>query len=683
MKKKSSKRLLGFFIGILFFCISIGITDLHSQTSEEELLFSIFGDDLSEVDSELIQDILTDFAQIRENPIKINQASRSQLLKLPLIDPSLAKTIIHERKKRVFIDINDLRHRLQLTQKNSELLAEFLSFRFQKTKRKPPLFSQVELNYTQIFRYEVEREQGYKKDPSTGGYFGSPLYQQNRILITIDNIEAGITQEKDAGEQGKLYGSMDYNNTFVYAPNLAKRISVAIGNYDLTIGQGLWMWTKYGSFKGQNVWTAPQSRPQGLTPNRSSREYNLLRGIALKGQITSFLELLFFYSNKAFDASIIDNTSTRLESYSGLHRTHGEIENKNSNRQFTTGLYLQWIYKQHQIGIGVYSSIFKKSILQGDQLHQNYDFEGRKSVAFSITHQNNFQKLNWVGEWAIDHQKGWAIIQKISLIPNSDIRWIAAFRYYDPSYHALYSRSFGEQSNTKNELGAYIGIRTYPLKKIETGAFIDYYHFPASRFNIDKSSDGIEWLAYIKYRLNSRQHLDLTYRNEKREYQTETINSTGHTKAIILNSIKQQIRLQLQWAIHKNLSTRWQFNGIRWDNGTNQNIEYGWSGFYQINWKWNNILQINFKYTLFGSDSYDSRVFLYENDVPYTLTQRQLYGNGDTFYILVRYHMNKQTRLWLKWNHIQYSDRFQIGSGNSLINSRQNNHLRFAFQFRL
>ncbi len=71
--------------------------------------------------------------------------------------------------------------------------------------------------------------------------------------------------------------------------------------------------------------------------------------------------------------------------------------------------------------------------------------------------------------------------------------------------------------------------------------------------------------------------------------------------------------------------------------------------------------------TFFESDSFDSRLFQYENDLPGVLTNRALFGRGNRWYFLAKYQPAKKFAAYLKYSETYRDDVDVIGTGSDQI----------------
>ncbi len=72
---------------------------------------------------------------------------------------------------------------------------------------------------------------------------------------------------------------------------------------------------------------------------------------------------------------------------------------------------------------------------------------------------------------------------------------------------------------------------------------------------------------------------------------------------------------------------------------------------------------LTFRYALFDTDNYDTRIYVYENDVLYASSFPSYYYKGSRAYVLLRYRLSRNIDFWIRYAQTYYNDRFVIGSG--------------------
>ena len=74
-----------------------------------------------------------------------------------------------------------------------------------------------------------------------------------------------------------------------------------------------------------------------------------------------------------------------------------------------------------------------------------------------------------------------------------------------------------------------------------------------------------------------------------------------------------------------------------------------------------------FRYALFDTRDYDSRLYVYENDVLYSFSIPALYGKGMRVYLLGKLKLFNALTLYARIGCTVYRDRDEIGSGAAHI----------------
>jgi hypothetical protein len=84
---------------------------------------------------------------------------------------------------------------------------------------------------------------------------------------------------------------------------------------------------------------------------------------------------------------------------------------------------------------------------------------------------------------------------------------------------------------------------------------------------------------------------------------------------------------------------------------------------------------------LFKTDSYNSRVYQFENDVPGVLSNPPLYGEGIKWYIFFRYKTDYGISVSAKYSELNKPANKTFGSGNSQFPGNVDNRLTFQIDY--
>ena len=59
-------------------------------------------------------------------------------------------------------------------------------------------------------------------------------------------------------------------------------------------------------------------------------------------------------------------------------------------------------------------------------------------------------------------------------------------------------------------------------------------------------------------------------------------------------------------------------------------------------------IEVSFRYGLFETDSYDTRIYTYENDVLYSFSIPAFYEKGSRVYLMIDYNITRKLELWAR-----------------------------------
>jgi hypothetical protein len=92
-------------------------------------------------------------------------------------------------------------------------------------------------------------------------------------------------------------------------------------------------------------------------------------------------------------------------------------------------------------------------------------------------------------------------------------------------------------------------------------------------------------------------------------------------------------------------------------------------------------LTLSARYALFDTDSYNSRIYAYENDVLYAFSIPGLYYRGSRYYLTLKYHVWRGIDVWLRFAQTIYSNKTEQGSGISAIQGPTRSEIKAQIRF--
>ena len=193
------------------------------------------------------------------------------------------------------------------------------------------------------------------------------------------------------------------------------------------------------------------------------------------------------------------------------------------------------------------------------------------------------------------------------------------------------------------------------------------------KYRTDAPSYGKDYFAQISYQPSKQTEMYTRYRSRQK-----AINQKTETNAMneMISFFNRSWRTQINHQINKTFSVRQRFE-LLWYTPEKGNAEKGFLAFFDVFYKPSkSSLSLNMRLQYFESDSYNSRLYAYENDVLYYYAVPVFYDKGSRYYINTRYKLNKYMSIWLKWGQLIYSNKESIGSGLDEINGNKKSEIR-------
>ena len=89
-----------------------------------------------------------------------------------------------------------------------------------------------------------------------------------------------------------------------------------------------------------------------------------------------------------------------------------------------------------------------------------------------------------------------------------------------------------------------------------------------------------------------------------------------------------------------------------------------------------------FRYAIFDTESFNSRIYAYENDVLYAFSIPAYSNRGVRTYLTVRYHIKRGVDLWLRYGLTYYDNLDVVSSGLEEIQGNHKQEIKAQLRFR-
>lgn len=649
----------------------------------ETIIESIVEELGDETDAALVIEDLEEFAV---NPLNINAASRDQLSRLHLLDDiQIQKLLDYLKEFGPALSVYELN---TIDGFSPELLMKMEPFIWFGPVEEEPRSVQEMLKFG---RHEllsrtlgtVQKPRGYQaREDGTIPYEGNRarIYSRYRFQ-SDDNISAGITAEKDPGEA--FFAGSNKRGFDFYSAHLSLKIStlvenITVGDYVVRSGQGLVLWQGFATGKSLNTLNISKTN-QGVRPYTSTDENHFFRGVSTTLKLGD-AHLSLFYSQKNRDGNLAYNDSvgnyfTSLQT-SGYHRTQSEITDKNSVNDLNAGAIASWRFQNLKIGATLLYRQFDMPFIRSDQLYNRFRFTGKENLVAGADYLFSKGKYQLFGEAAMSKSKGKAVLQGATAHLHDRIQFSALFRYFDKNYHAMWATPFSEGSSAANETGLYFGTRILPVKFVTLSAYSDVYRSEWINFTTAGPSTGWEVFTQADFLISSNVQFYLRYKNEEKEQKFRM-----NEKYEDLPEQFRKSRFHFQYNLSEILTLKTRLEHVFYKGLKTEN---GWMIFQDVQVTPVTIpLNLSARLAWFNTESYNSRIYAYENDLLYTFAVPAFFGEGFRAYLNLKYKISEKAEIWFKLANTWQSGAESISSGYNEIAGNQKTEVKFQLRLKM
>lgn len=624
---------------------------------------------------------LAEYLQLlAQQPININNAALDELLKVPGLNFKMAQAIVAYRRIKPFESTKELSKIKGIGAATIRNISPYITVgskgALQRTLMLSPAYwnQRAKLEHLTRLQRTLENQSGYS---GTSGYQGDPYKVYHRTSYTTEHASLNLTLDKDAGETWNAPLGYDYTSFHIAIRDVGVVNYLVLGDYSVSFGQGLTLWNGSSFGKGNDVINAVSRSERGLRPYRSSLESGFQRGVAVS--LGKTFETTLFISSSNESASVVSaNADTiRFPSGSGLHRTKTELDRRYNSRVGMFGGRFRWNHDTGWIGITGFQFDSDNYIKRGTSLYNLYDVEGHSFSAFGLDYTQFWRNISLVGEISRSQNGAFSWLQSAQWLMTDITEFSVGIRSYDKKYQNPFASGFGESSGASNEFGIYTGLSHQITDSWLTRLYFDQFSFPGPRFGVNQPSKGYDWLIFNEYRFTRQTMLSVLARYKQNEDDREEV-INDRTISVLDPQTRWSIRTDLTHQLTSKLRLRFRLEYVDYNDFDQK--ESGWLIYQDVRWAIKRNLQIDARIAFFDTDSFDARIYQYENDVLYNFSNPVLNGQGQRSYVLMKYNPSKTIDIWLKYDISIFENVNTVGSGNDLIQG--NSRSRVTFQLR-
>ena len=721
------KRLVILILSLFFVVAAkaqIAIDTLSTEALNQLLIEQV--ERLAEDSDEDIdfEDLLENYIFFSENPVNINSTEVMQLVELRLLNVFQYEELQkYRRYYGDFMFLDELEMVEGFDEQTLAIIRPVVCIEKDQSNDKLTLNKMARYGKHQIVgRYEqiLEKQQGYQPiDDSAllakpnSRYLGSPQKYQLKYTYNYRNkIRAGFVLEKDAGEifftdkvgdtiqkllGDKFYRGFDFVGFHLYAKDLGPVKAAVLGDYQLSFGQGLTMWSGM-SFGKAGSGSSVMKQGRSITPKGSASEYAFMRGAAVTLGSGPFSGTVF-YSNRMIDAniSVVDTIENEAELVSslqetGYHRTIGEILDRHAIRQQVVGGHLAYAIAHFEVDYTAHHTWLSAPLELKPSHYNQYYFQGKSLTNQGIDFKFVKGKYALLGEAAMSMNFDSTVLRQaqgplsfaglvgLTVKPAGYLNFTLMYRDYGKAYQNLMSNAFGEGSRNQGQRGIYLGVEAAPAPYWNILAYVDQFQFTWLTSQVNAPSRGHDYYLRISHSFNRRTHAYLQFRSKtKMKNSTDAFVFSHYPIFYTKNAVRFNINYELGWDIH--CANKAEYAYYRNDDGSK---EHGYFLCQDIAYKpENKPYSFSFRYAIFDAKDYNARIYAYESDVLYSFSVPALYGKGMRIYLLGKVKLFNALTLYARIGRTIYSDRDEIGSGLTLIEGNHKTDLKIEAIWKL
>lgn len=633
--KKEMTKILSIFLLILITFKSFGqdekVSDIISSIAEE------LADD--ETYPEAVAMYAEKLYDLIEKPVRINYADESELSRLFFLTDFQVKALaeyIHSTGK--IISLYEIATVPGFNNDLARMISPLISLNTEKTVNSEP----VRLRTNLLSSFSSRFPASVTSSP------GSPWKSLTRYKFTAGRISGGLTAEKDAGEKllsGKpplpdfLSASIAWTGKGILRKVIAGDFGARFGmgtsiNTGLRTGLSL---TQSGYLSGGDE----------IKPYTSTDENIFFRGVAAQFQIRK-TGLSFLYSINRIDATLdtAENGSDLfIETFqrSGLHNNASSLGKKDAVTEYCFIMNVSTDFKTFRTGIVWTGSRFSLPVAKTDpQPEDIYDFEGTVNLTATAYYKAILGKMLFYGEVSSNLNQKLAVVQGLSFRPSDRLSMNLLYRDYDPGFTSFHGKGLFSSSAGDNVRGIFGNFVFEAARHLFISAGCDLRFYPWLKYRCSAPSAAVSREVRIKYLPSENITTEAVY-----SYRFSMLNrreSGGIKKQEDI--ISRSVKGTMKYSPANNLTF-----GVRLDYkiahpGSNR----GMLLLQDINYKFRKVpVSVWLRYCIFKTDSWDSRLYTYENDLLYSFSIPALSGEGSRSYIMVDWRAAKFIDLRIKY----------------------------------
>jgi len=246
---------------------------------------------------------------------------------------------------------------------------------------------------------------------------------------------------------------------------------------------------------------------------------------------------------------------------------------------------------------------------------------------------------------------GIATLNGVLVSIDPKISFSLVHRHYNKFYESRYERAFSEATVANNETGLYIGTTIKPHTRWQIDAYADFYKHNWVRFLTEAPSNGFDYRVLVSYKPSRKVKLFVRYKNENKQ---KNLGENEARTDYLVEDQKSTLRFDATYELTKALRFKTRVERSTYQEGDRPK-EDGFLAFQDINFKpIESPISFNARFALFDTDSYDTRIYVYENTPLYAYGREFFYRTGYRYYFNIKWEPLRLLELWIKFERTKF-----------------------------
>lgn len=590
--------------------VTLGVSAQEGRPWEQYLNEVMTMEDMA---SESWEQTYEQLCELEQQPMNLNQVTREQLEALPFLSAQqieeLSDYLYHYGPMKSEAELLMIR---SLGYAQRRLLSYFIVIG-DPEKVKPKRYAHHELMGSMRIPLQETED----------NYLGYPYRHWLRYVFTYgEDVKAGLVASQDAGEPffaDRNKWGYDYYSLFLQLRNIGRLETLVLGNYRVSMGMGLVM--NNGFSQGKVAMLQTLGRSANSLRAHSSRSDDYLQGAAATMNLGRGFSATAFVSYRGMDATLNKDSTAATILTTGYHRTQTEMAKKHNLHALKTGGSLRFQRSGFHLGLNaLYVHLDRNLQPNTSYLYRQHYPQGQDFVNTSLDYGYASYRLSLNGETALDKIGHVATINTLSWRLCDELSVMALQRFYSYRYTSLDAQSYSDGGRVQNESGVYLGLTWQPSPVWRMAYYADFAYFAWAKYRVSDSSRSWDHLWQLTH---TSKHWTLGARYRLRMKQKD------NEEKMLITHWEHRARMTAEYASDGGFGARTQFDG-GYGSG-----EWGGmvSGMLSYNHRW---LHLYGGLGYYHTESYDSRIYLYERGPLYTYSMLQFYGEGVRYWAMAR-----------------------------------------------